>query len=97
MTTPKATVAVEAKPAHRSSTLWANLLVLIVAIATLPEVQAIPAPEWVPKVLAAAAAIGNIVLRFITVQPVAMSTQPTVAAAPAPPDHLPVPRPPSIG
>lgn len=86
----KPTVSVEAKPAHRSSTLWLNALVLIVAITTLPEVQAIPAPAWVPRVLAAVAAVGNIVLRLYTVQPVAMATQPTVGAAPAPPDQVPL-------
>lgn len=92
----KPTVAVEALPAHKSRTLWLNLLVLVVAVATLPEVQAIPAPGWVPKMLAAVAAVGNIVLRLYTVQPVALTTQPTVAEAPAPPDHLPAPGRPSI-
>lgn len=91
----KPTVAVEAKPAHRSLTILFNLALAATAIVALPEWDALRAvvtfPEWLDRALLIVGIAGNGVLRLRTTQPVALATQPTVAEAPAPPDYLPLP------
>lgn len=80
----KPTVAVEAKPWYRSRVVWANLIAALVAIAA--ELQnALPLPEQVSTYVVAAVAVANVILRFVSVQPVTVSAQPQVAEAPAPP------------
>lgn len=85
----KPTVAVEAKPAHRSLTILFNLALAVTAIVALPEWDALRAviafPEWLDRGLLIVGIAGNGILRLRTTQPVVMSTEPKVAEAPAPP------------
>lgn len=96
----KPTVAVEAKPAHRSATILFNLALAATAIVALPEWNALREvlafPDWLDRALLVTGIVGNGVLRFRTTQPVTASTTPTTAAAPAPPDRLPTAGPPRL-
>lgn len=54
------------KPWYRSKTIWVNLLMLVLSI-----IMAVQESSAVPiEALAAAAAIVNVILRFVTVDPI---------------------------
>lgn len=56
---------------YRSRTVWVNVLMLILAIiATVQETNAVPIEE-----LAVIAAVVNVVLRFVTVDPIGWFTK----------------------
>lgn len=82
-------VVVKAKPIQRSLTIIFN--VAAVAAVVLVEVQDLlttapegSVPEWTTKAIVIVMGIVNIILRFRTVIPVALSTQPGAQAVPAP-------------
>lgn len=60
-----------AKHVMESKTLWANALVLALAILSLPEFNAVVPQSATPYVLLASAVL-NIVLRVMTNQPVGL-------------------------
>lgn len=74
---PRVTVALAAKPWWRSRTLWLNALVLALAAA---EAQVGVLQPWLPvnvfALIAFCLPVANALLRFATVQAVAMSSLP---------------------
>lgn len=64
-----ASVTVTVKSFWTSKTFWFNALTLIVFVFTLPEVAAIVPENWWKYILAGNAVI-NVILRFLTSQPI---------------------------
>lgn len=60
------------KAFYLSKTFWVNLITTVIALLTiLPEQPVIP-PEWQPYILLAVGIL-NVVLRFLTNQPISLS------------------------
>ena len=66
----------------QSKMIWWNVLALVVTVAGTTAFQATLPPSWLVYDVAVAA-VGNIVLRFITTQPITVSL-PSGANAPDP-------------
>jgi hypothetical protein len=64
------------KSVIESKTMWVNVISLVVAVLQLSEVVTIVPPEW-NGALAAVLAAANMILRFLTTQPVIMATPDT--------------------
>lgn len=54
------------KPFYASKTLWLNAVALVVALLSLPELGHVVPEHWLPYI-AIATALGNKVLRLLTV------------------------------
>lgn len=57
------------KPWYTSLTIWANIIIIAVAVLTAPEVLNL-FPAWAEPAILAVTAILNIALRFITGEPI---------------------------
>jgi hypothetical protein len=75
-----------------SRTFWLNALALVVAIIVLPEVGGLIPERFVP-IYSAVLAISNIILRVLTVRPVALVAPGSVVVVPIPKIDPPSPPP----
>lgn len=57
------------KPWYKSKTVWINILTMIVALLTVPEIGSVVPESAMPYILLITA-YANIFLRFITDQPI---------------------------
>ena len=60
------------KPAYLSKTVIVNLIALVLAILTLPQLNEVVPREWLPYIGGAIAVI-NIVLRFVTTEGISLT------------------------
>lgn len=59
----------EAKPFWQSKTIWVNVVALLVAIITSLNIN----PSWWPQFSIVALGIANVILRFLTGEPIDLS------------------------
>jgi hypothetical protein len=71
------------KPFWESKTFWANLIIALVAVLELANVSPLPLPEGSGEWLIFAAGVLNILLRFVTTQPVTMTDENKQSDAPS--------------
>lgn len=91
MTSPQASVVyARAISVLSSRMMWVNGLALLVAVIVLPEVGSLVPERFVP-IYSALLAIANLVLRFLTVRPVAMIARGEVSVVEIPKIDPPAP------
>jgi hypothetical protein len=59
------------KPFYESKTWWTNALVFVIAVLSLPQLGGIVPAEAMPYV-GTGAAIANVILRFMTTEPIGL-------------------------